>query len=81
MPSRAEFTSPRVRGEVGALLRARVRGLLRESEPVEAPLTPTLSPQAGRGSKSAVPYAIALTYPLALHLADIVARGISCPRR
>ena len=36
------FTSPRVRGEVGA--QRRVRGSLRESGYGEKPLTPTLSP-------------------------------------
>src|SRR5580704_18809919 len=54
--------------------RGQVRGPLRESEPVERPLTPTLSPQAGRGSGGAAPYAIAL--PQADHsgqrLADLL---------
>src|SRR5258708_4066786 len=41
--------SRRLRGEVGASWR-RMRGTLRESSKWRVPLTPTLSPQAGRGS-------------------------------
>jgi hypothetical protein len=39
------FTSPRVRGEVGA--QRRVRGALRESEPVESPPHPDPLPASG----------------------------------
>jgi hypothetical protein len=42
------FTSPRLRGEVGP--QGRVRGDLSELYLSNLPLTPTLSPQAGRGS-------------------------------
>ena len=47
------LTSPRWRGEVDRAQRGRVRGPLRESEQVawRSPLTPTLSPQAGRGRR------------------------------
>ena len=41
-------------------LRGRVGGPRRESELVESPLTPTLSPQAGRGRRGATPNAIAV---------------------
>jgi hypothetical protein len=43
-------TSPRVRGEVERAERARVRGPLRESEPVERPPHPDPLPAGGRGS-------------------------------
>src|SRR6187551_1825364 len=43
------FTSPRLRGEVDRAKRGRVRGSHR-SLVRKPPLTPTLSPQAGRGS-------------------------------
>src|ERR1700738_5668178 len=39
------FTSPRLRGEVGA--QRRVRGTIRESEPVESPPHPTPLPASG----------------------------------
>jgi hypothetical protein len=42
------FTSPRLRGEVGA--QRRVRGTFRRPCSWKIPLTPALSPQAGRGS-------------------------------
>jgi A/G-specific adenine glycosylase len=41
--------SPRVRGEVDRGNRGRVRGTLSESNSPKEPLTPTLSPRAGRG--------------------------------
>src|SRR5215831_7783429 len=52
-------TSPRLRGEVahdaGACLhRERVRGTLNALSAGRVPLTPTLSPQAGRGSRPSV---------------------------
>jgi len=44
------FTSPRLRGEVGA--KRRVRGTLHESRSLRQPLTPTLSPQErGEGAR------------------------------
>ncbi len=44
------FTSPRLRGEVDRAKRGRVRETLSSSLPLRLPLTPTLTPQAGRGS-------------------------------
>jgi hypothetical protein len=44
------FTFPRKRGEVGSRQLIRVRGLFALPRLEERPLTPTLSPQAGRGS-------------------------------
>src|SRR5690242_19368182 len=44
------FTSPRLRGEVAP--KARVRGSLQEHGAWRLPLTPTLSPHAGRGSRA-----------------------------
>jgi hypothetical protein len=43
-----QFTSPRLRGEVGA--QRRVRGTLHQHSAWRFPLTLTLSPQAGRGN-------------------------------
>jgi hypothetical protein len=51
-----EVTSPRVWGEVEIRISEfRVRGRLRESALVERPLTPTLTPRAGRGSSERSP--------------------------
>ena len=50
------FTSPRLRGEVGA--QRRVRGSLRESNAWIEPLTPALSPQErGEGEEGSAPQA------------------------
>jgi hypothetical protein len=47
------FTSPRLQGEVGA--KRRVRGIVRESEPVESPPHPDPLPASGARGKRAVP--------------------------
>jgi hypothetical protein len=49
-PQAQDDTSPRLRGEVDAAKRRRVRGDSQALRPLTGPLTPTLSPQAGRGS-------------------------------
>jgi hypothetical protein len=52
----SSVTSPRLRGEVGSRACAiRVRGTLHEFGPWRLPLTPTLSPQAGRGGERPAP--------------------------
>jgi hypothetical protein len=50
----ASFTSPRLRGQVDRVKRGRVRGALQALNISTVPLTPTLSPQAGRGSTPVV---------------------------
>ena len=86
------FTSPRVRGEVEGAERARVRGPLRNSEPIgnllwssdppaalrqrQRPLIPTFSPRAGRRSAHVFPLQ---PYNAATALTSI--RNCSCTRR
>jgi hypothetical protein len=59
------YTSPRVGGEAGC------GGLSASLSLWKRPLTPTLSPQAGRGSRSVAPHMIA---PLMLHATRSIAR-------